>query len=59
MYYVAKLSTIFKPTIVETFEDKELAFTYAKTLNAAKKGDHIVLEQSFQPNEPELPVNAD
>lgn len=59
MYYVTKLSKVFNPTIVETFENKELAFTYAETMNAANKGDYIVLEQSFQPNEPKLPANAD
>lgn len=45
MYYVAKLSTVFKPTIVEIFEDKNLAFAYATVMNMSNKGDYIVLGQ--------------
>lgn len=46
MYYVAKLSTVFKPTIVEVFENSDLAFTYASVMNDAGKGNFIVLEET-------------
>lgn len=47
MYYVAKLSTVFKPTIVENFEEEEQAFTYANVMNQANKGEFIVLTDTF------------
>ena len=46
MYYVAKLYQSLNPTIVETFEDKELASQYANIMNQAKKGNYIVLKES-------------
>ena len=45
MYYVAKLSSVFKPTIVESFRDKDKAFQYANILTDENKGQFIVLEQ--------------
>lgn len=47
MYYIAKLSTVFKPTIVENFEEEEQAFTYANVMNQANKGKFIVLTDTF------------
>lgn len=47
MYYVAKLSTVFKPTIVEDFEEEEQAFTYARVMNQSNKGKFIVLSDAF------------
>lgn len=47
MYYVAKLSTVFKPTIVEVFENEDLAFTYTSVMNDAGKGNFVVLTDEF------------
>lgn len=47
MYYVVKLSTVFKPTIVEVFENEDLAFTYTSVMNDAGKGNFIVLTDEF------------
>lgn len=46
MYYIAKLHGLLNPTIVENFEDKELAHDYANIMNQAKKGNYVVLEES-------------
>ena len=44
MYYVAKLYNTMNPSIVESFNDEELAHSYAKVMNAAGKGKYIVLK---------------
>ena len=44
MYYVAKTYNYSTPSIVELFNDEELAHAYAKVMNAAGKGKYIVLK---------------
>ena len=42
-YYVAKLYSSLNPSIVESFDDVELAEQFASVLNKAGKGTYIVL----------------
>ena len=44
MYYVAKVYETLRPSIIESFDDEELAHAYAKVMNAAGKGKYIVLK---------------
>lgn len=50
MFYVAKLYSFSNPSIVETFENGELAEQYANIMNASNKGTYVVLVP-FQSNE--------
>lgn len=43
MFYVVKVYKTTLPLIVESFEDKDLAYDYAKILNKANKGEYRVL----------------
>lgn len=56
MYFVAKLYKVMPPSIVECFDNKEHAMTYAKIMTESGKGAYIVLEpiQEYTPPTPIL-----
>ena len=43
MYYVAKLYNHMQPSIVESFDNLELAQSYTNIMNCANKGTYVVL----------------